>query len=131
MCQKRGKNMGYISGITMGKIIRKFLAENNLYTQENYKSAYKACQERCHKISDSTGKGYCYYDSEIIPILIDCLRKNKDWGKNAVINYSVAVLEDVAERARQEDAPIYEGDREVDQWVRLSDVEDAINKHLN
>lgn len=57
------------------------------------------------------------------------------FGKNetpdAVINYSVAVLAEVVERAKQEDAPIYEGDKEVDQWVRLSDVEDAINKYLN
>ena len=57
--------------------------------------------------------------------------KNKEGEKNAVINYSVAVLADVAESARQEDAPIYEGDKEVDQWVRLSDVEDAINNYLN
>lgn len=48
-----------------------------------------------------------------------------------VVNYSVAVLAEVAECARQEDAPIYEGDKEVDRWVRLSDVEEAINKHLN
>lgn len=50
---------------------------------------------------------------------------------DAVINYSVAVFAEVAERAKQEDAPIYEGDKEVDQWVRLSDVSDAINKYLN
>lgn len=48
-----------------------------------------------------------------------------------VVNYSVAVLAEVVECARQEDAPIYEGDKEVDRWVRLSDVEEAINKHLN
>ena len=41
------------------------------------------------------------------------------------------MLAEVAERAKQEDAPIYEGDKEVDQWVRLSDVEGAINKYLN
>ena len=50
---------------------------------------------------------------------------------DAIINYSVAVLAEVVERAKQEDAPIYEGDEEVDQWVRLSDVEDAINNYLN
>lgn len=49
----------------------------------------------------------------------------------AIMNYSVAVLAEVAEYAKQEDAPIYEGDKEVDMWVRLSDVEKAINKHLN
>lgn len=49
----------------------------------------------------------------------------------AIVNYSVAVLREIVERAKQEDAPIYEGDKEVDQWVRLSDVEEAINKHLN
>ena len=47
------------------------------------------------------------------------------------MNFSVAVLAEVGECAKQEDAPIYEGDKEVDMWVRLSDVEDAINKHLN
>lgn len=66
---------------------------------------------------------------ESVDMAIEAL-KNKEGEKNAVINYSVAVLADVAESARQEDAPIYEGDKEVDQWVRLSDVEDAINKYL-
>ena len=30
--------------------------------------------------------------------------------KETLINYSVAVMAEVAERAKQEDAPIYEGD---------------------
>ena len=47
------------------------------------------------------------------------------------MKYSDAVLTEVTERAKQEDAPIYEGDKEVDMWVRLSDVEDAIIKYLN
>lgn len=51
--------------------------------------------------------------------------------QNEIMNFAVAVLAEVAERAKQEDAPVYEGDVEVDQWVRLSDVNDAINKHLN
>lgn len=52
-------------------------------------------------------------------------------GQDAIINYSVAVLAEITERAKKEDAPAYEGDKEVDQWVRLSDVERAINKFLN
>lgn len=48
-----------------------------------------------------------------------------------VMNFAVAVLAEVANFAKQEDAPVYEGDKEVDQWVRLSDVNVAINKHLN
>lgn len=51
--------------------------------------------------------------------------------KVAVMNFAVAVLAEVAECAKQEDAPLYEGDREVDSFVKLSDVNDAINKHLN
>lgn len=50
---------------------------------------------------------------------------------DAVKDFSVAVLTKVTESVKEEDAPIYEGDREVDQWVRLSDVADAINKCLN
>lgn len=50
---------------------------------------------------------------------------------NAIKDYSVAVLTKVVERAKEEDAPIYEGDKEVDQWIRLSDVENAINECLN
>lgn len=49
--------------------------------------------------------------------------------KETLINYSVAVLADVVESAKR-DAPIYEGDKE-NQWVRLSDVENALNKYLN
>ena len=51
--------------------------------------------------------------------------------KEAILDYSVAVLNEIAECARQEDSPIYEGDKEVDQFVRMSDVENAINKFLN
>ena len=57
--------------------------------------------------------------------------KEKDAVKEAIMNFAVAVLAEVGECAKQEDAPIYKGDKEVDMWVRLSDVEDAINKHLN
>ena len=53
--------------------------------------------------------------------------KKKDPAKETIMNFSVTVLAEVGERAK----PIYEGDKEVDMWVRLSDVEDAINKHLN
>lgn len=65
--------MGYISGMAMGNIIQKFLEEINIYTHENYKSAYNACKLRCHKISSGTGKGtrHKYYDSEILQILTD------------------------------------------------------------
>lgn len=51
--------------------------------------------------------------------------------KVATTNFAVAVLAEVAECAKQEDAPLYEGDKEVDSFVRLSDVENAINKYLN
>lgn len=47
------------------------------------------------------------------------------------INFAVAILAEVAERAKQEDTPIYKGDEEVDYYVRLSDVNEAINKYLN
>ena len=57
--------------------------------------------------------------------------KEKDAVKEAIMNFAVAVLAEVRECAKQENAPIYEGDKEVDMWVRLSDVEDVINKHLN
>lgn len=51
--------------------------------------------------------------------------------KEELITFAVAVLAEVTECAKQEDAPLYEGDKEVDCFVRLSDVNDAINKHLN
>lgn len=56
------------------------------------------------------------------------LLREQDFVKNMIMNYAVAVLAEVAERARQEDTPIYEEDQEVDQWIRLSDVNEAINK---
>uniref|UniRef100_UPI0040576890 hypothetical protein n=1 Tax=Acetatifactor sp. TaxID=1872090 RepID=UPI0040576890 len=55
----------------------------------------------------------------------------QDLKKEAIVNFAVAVLAEVSEYAKQEDAPLYEGDKEVDSFVRLSDVNEAINKHLN
>lgn len=50
---------------------------------------------------------------------------------NEIMNFAVAVMAEVAKCAKQEDSPLYEGDKEIDYFVRLSDVNDAINKHLN
>lgn len=55
----------------------------------------------------------------------------QDLKKVAVTKFAVDVLADVAECAKQEDSPIYEGDKEVDCFVRLSDVDMVINKYLN
>ena len=41
------------------------------------------------------------------------------------------ILEEIEEAARQEDAPIYCGDMEVDGYVRMSVVCDIIRKHMN
>lgn len=41
------------------------------------------------------------------------------------------ILEDIKEATRQEDAPIYCGNMEVDGYVRMSRVEDIIRKHMN
>lgn len=38
--------MNYISGVTMGNIIQSFLLENDIYTPENYKSAYAWLQTK-------------------------------------------------------------------------------------
>ncbi len=54
-----------------------------------------------------------------------------DMKKVVVTNFAVAVLAEVAECAKQEDSPLYRGDEEVDYFVRLSDVNEAINKYLN
>ena len=48
-----------------------------------------------------------------------------------IMNFAVAVLAEVAECAKQEDAPIYIADVEDDYFVRLSDVNKSINKYLN
>lgn len=76
-------------------------------------------------------QNYCYESDRMTALQKLPVTTEEKIKKEAVLNYSVRVLDEVAERARQEDAPVYEGDKEVDQWVRLSDVEDAINKYLN
>ena len=55
----------------------------------------------------------------------------QDIKKVVITNFAVAVLAEVVECAKQEDSPLYEGDKEVDSFVRLSDVENSINKYLN
>lgn len=41
------------------------------------------------------------------------------------------ILEEIEEATRQEDAPIYCGNMEVDGYVRMSVVKDIIRKHMN
>lgn len=63
--------------------------------------------------------------------VIEQLKENKIVDNEEIINFAVAVLAEIAECARQEDSPLYEGDKEVDCFVRFSDVEKSINKCLN
>lgn len=41
------------------------------------------------------------------------------------------ILEEIEEETKQEDAPIYCGDMEIDGYVRMSVVEDIIRNHMN
>ena len=76
-------------------------------------------------------QNYCY-ESDRMTALQELPAITEEKIKtDAIKNFATAVLDEVAEFAKQEDAPIYEGDKEVDQWIRLSDVDAAINKHLN
>ena len=59
------------------------------------------------------------------------IQEMKKRTSNEIMNFAVAVLSEVAECAKQEDAPIYKGDVEDDYFVRLSDVNESINKYLN
>ena len=58
------------------------------------------------------------------------IKEIRKLASDEIINFAVAVLADVAECAKQEDAPIYKGDVEDDYIVRLSDVNNSINKYL-
>lgn len=53
-----------------------------------------------------------------------------EFNAGEIMNFAVAVLAGVAECARQEDTPIYQGDKEVDCFVKMSDVNEVINKCL-
>lgn len=80
---------------------------------------------------DAVMQNYCYESDRMTALQELPVTTEEKIKTEAIMNFAVAVLAEVAERAKQEDAPIYEGDKEVDQWVRLSDVNDAINKYLN
>lgn len=58
------------------------------------------------------------------------MNKRKNDIKRGIIDFSVAVISEIAEYAKQEDAPIYEGDEVVDYFVRLSDVNEAVCQYL-
>lgn len=56
----------------------------------------------------------------------------EDLKKVAVTNFAVAVLAECTERAGYEGKPITDDeDGIVDSYLRLSDVNEAINKYLN
>lgn len=76
-------------------------------------------------------QNYCYESDRLTALQSIPVTTEEKIRNEAIINYAVAVLAEVVESAKQEDAPIYVGDEEVDQWVRLSDVQTAINKYLN
>ena len=80
---------------------------------------------------NTAAKDYRYESDRITALQNLTIISEEKIKIDAITNYSVAVLADITECAIQEDAPIYEGDKEIDLWVRLSDVEDIINKYLN
>lgn len=71
-------------------------------------------------------QNYCYESDRMTALQEIPVTTEEEIRTDAVINYSAAVLAEIVECAGQEDALNYEGDR----WVRFSDVEEAINKHL-
>lgn len=93
--------------------------------QVNYVEAIEILHEMIHKEKQQNPEESRNSNTKLYAIT------DKKIRNEAIINYAVAVLAEVVESAKQEDAPIYVGDEEVDQWVRLSDVRTAINKYLN
>lgn len=57
-------------------------------------------------------------------------REIEELKRVAVEDFAMEVLAEV-QLCAKEDSPLYEGDKEVDCFVRMSDVNEAINKHLN
>ena len=53
--------------------------------------------------------------------------EDMEMGIKALENIET-LKEQLAELAVQEDAPVYEGDREVDSYIKLNDAIDLINK---
>ena len=68
------------------------------------------------------------YESDRMTALQELPATTEEKIRNeAITNYSAAVLSYVKERAN----PMFEGNKEVGKWVRLSEVEKALNKYLN
>lgn len=112
--------------ITDGYNSRLFPTEQSANEFIQKKDLVLRLKEKTDRIS-SFGEEYTLDELQKVYEILD----GKNLKADTLINYSVAVLAEVAESAKQEDAPIYKGDKEVDQWVRLSDVENAINKYLH
>lgn len=88
------------------------------------------CESQCEECPMYGKVGTDHCDEDAHRLAIKALEKMAE-NQQAVMNFAVAVLAGVAECAKQEDAPIYKGDVEDDYFVRLSDVNEVINKHLN
>lgn len=112
--------------ITDGYNSRLFPTEQSAKEFIQKKDLVLRLKEKTDRIS-SFGEEYTLDELQKVYEILD----GKNLKADTIINYSVAVLAEVAESAKQADAPIYNGDKEVDQWVRLSDVENAINKYLH
>ena len=112
--------------ITDGYNSRLFPTEQSANEFIQKKDLVLRLKEKTDRIS-SFGEEYTLDELQKVYEILD----GKNLKADTLIHYSVAVLAEVAESAKQEDAPIYKGDKEVDQWVRLSDVENAINKYLH
>lgn len=112
--------------ITDGYNSRLFPTEQSAKEFIQKKDLVLRLKEKTDRIS-SFGEEYTLDELQKVYEILD----GKNLKADTLINYSVAVLAEVAESAKQEDAPIYKGDKEVDQWGRLSDVENAINKYLH
>lgn len=50
--------------------------------------------------------------------------------QNAVTNFAVAVLAEITELAARENKPIRQDGEQVDSYIRLSDVQEVINKYI-
>lgn len=69
-------------------------------------------------------------DSKVLPYRV-ISGPGRDIVKMAVMNFGVAMLAQVIETSCNKKLPAFiEDGKEIDRWIRVSDVEDAINKCL-
>ncbi|MSS64582.1 hypothetical protein [Velocimicrobium porci] len=116
--------------MTREELIKELRLYAGIYRESPFHREVEGTQELLEKVANYLQGAKTVKDKECKEYIhtYKCNKKTCDGCKNRYVSEIITELEDCA---KQEDCPVYLGDREIDSYVKLSEVIEIINKYVD